>query len=118
MKKIKYDPNKDENMDRFDDSFFEFKIKKSRILDELWDITQNFLDNKSNFDMECKDELELLKELENTDEFRKLLYELDSTKIQLNQLYIDFIDERCEGKLKKDKIIALKEKFREGIGFG
>lgn len=102
-------------MDRFDNSFFEFKLRRNEILHKLWDLTQNFLDKNSDYSIECRDELELLKKLEDTEEFKNLFKELDSTIINLNQLYIEFINETCSDGLKKDKIIALKEKFGEEI---
>jgi hypothetical protein len=91
------------------------KEKKCKILDEMWNFAQNYLDSYLNDCMECADELEVIGELENTKEFKSLLEELDSVKEELNILYIDYIEQTCESDLKKEKIIALKEKFGDEI---
>ncbi len=102
-------------MDGFEISFLQLKFQKKETIDELWIFTQNYLDQNSNYDMECKDELELLKELEFSNEFKNLIEKLNSTQKLLNQLYIKFLNEECSSNLKKDKITALKEKFQDRI---
>ncbi|MGF7119434.1 helix-hairpin-helix domain-containing protein [Methanobacterium oryzae] len=102
-------------MDKYPEIFLKLKIKKEIILDELWELTQNYLDKHINENTECLEQLELLKELENTDEFKILLDQLEMTKDSLNCLYVDFLDTTCESSLKKDKIIALKGKFQDEI---
>jgi len=91
------------------------KEKKSCILDEMWNFTQNYLDASLKDCMECSDELEIIEDIENTEEFKLLLKELESVKDELNLLYIDYLKQTCESDLKKEKIIALKEKFGEEI---
>lgn len=103
-------------MDKYpDEIFWSLKIKKENILDELWELTQNYLDEHINENTECLEQLEILKKLENTDEFKILLSQLEILKDSLNCLYVDFLDTACESSLKKDKIIALKGKFQDGI---
>ena len=103
-------------MDKYpEEIFFELKTKKEIILDKLWELTQNYLDEHINENTECFQQLEILKGLEDTNEFKILLDCLNSVKDSLNCLYVDFLDESCEGNLKKDKIIALKEKFQDEI---
>lgn len=93
----------------------ELKIKKSKILNEMWDFTQNYLDSSLNDCMECIDELEVIKELENTEKFKSFLSELETVKDDLNTLYIEFLEQTCKSNLKKERIIALKEKFQDEI---
>ena len=95
--------------------FFKLKIEKEIVLDKLWKLTQNYLDKHINENTECMEQLELLKELENTHEFKILLDQLEFIKDSLNCLYVDFLDTACESTFKKDKIIALKEKFQDEI---
>ncbi|MDI6723199.1 MAG: HNH endonuclease [Methanobacterium sp.] len=95
--------------------FWEFKYKKAKIIDELWNFTQNYLEENLNDSMECKDELKLLEGLETTERYISLIDELNQTNENLNELYIEFLKAECDGNLKKDKIIALKEKFQGEI---
>lgn len=95
--------------------FWEFKYKKAKIIDELWNFTQNYLEENLNDSMECKDELKLLEGLETTERYISLIDELNQTNENLNELYIAFLKAECEGNLKKDRIIALKEKFQGEI---
>ena len=98
-----------------EDHHFKLKNEKEKILDKLWGLTQNYLDEHINDATKTRQELELLCELENTDKFNKLLEDLNSIKDRLNQFYTKFLDIECGSNLKKDKIIALKEKWGEEI---
>lgn len=103
-------------MDKYpEEIFWSLKIKKENILDELWKLTENYLDEHITDNTECLEQLEILNELENTDEFKILLDQLDIIKDSLNCLYVDFLDTACDSNLKKDKIIALKERFQDEI---
>lgn len=102
-------------IDPIEDHHRELKNEKEMILNKLWKFTQKHLDDHIKDDTESIHELEILKKLEDTDEFNKLLEDLNSTKDSLNELYIKFLDIECESSLKKDKIIALKEKWGEEI---
>lgn len=89
--------------------------KKLTLLDEMWNYTQNYLDIYVKDCMECAHELEVMEEIENTREFKLYLEELDSVKDDLNKIYIDYLEKNCESDLKKEKIISLKEKFKDKI---
>lgn len=91
------------------------KTKKNEILDEMWSLSQNYLDIYLEDNMTCLDELDLLKKLEDTDDFKSLLNRLENIIDDLNEIYKDYLDLYCESSLKKDKIIALKEKFQDEI---
>ena len=97
------------------DHHFKLKNKKYEILDELWELTQNYLDEHINEITKSSEELDLLKTIEDTDMFKSLLEELSCVKNSLNELYIEFLDNNLDTDLKKDKIIALKEKWGEEI---
>jgi hypothetical protein len=97
------------------DHHFKLKNKKYEILDELWELTQNYLDEHINEITKSSEELDLLKTIEDTDMFKSLLEELSCVKNSLNELYIEFLDNNPYTDLKKDKIIALKEKWGEEI---
>jgi len=99
----------------FEDHHFQLKNRKYEILDELWELTQNYLDIHLNESMGSSEELELLNALEDTDEFKNLLEDLNCVKNCLNELYTAYLYNECEGGLKKDKIMALKEKWGEDI---
>lgn len=98
-----------------DELHFTIKEKKCKILDEMWNFTQDYLNSSLKDCMECADELEVIEELENSEKFKSFLEELESAKYELNLLYIDYIEQNCESDLKKEKIIALKEKFGDEI---
>lgn len=98
-----------------DDQHSKLKNRKHEILDELWELTQNYLDSHLNENVGSCEELKHLEVLENTDEFKNLLEELGHVKNSLNELYIQFLDDIPDSNLKKDKIIALKEKWGEEI---
>lgn len=98
-----------------DELHFTIKEKKCKILDEMWNFTQDYLNSSLKDCMECADELEVIEELENSEKFKSFLEELESAKDELNLLYIDYIEQNCESDLKKEKIIALKEKFGDEI---
>ena len=91
------------------------KEKKCSVLDEIWNFAQNYLDLNLKDNMECAEELEIVEKLENTEEFKFFLGELESIKDSLDELYIDYLNYFCKSNLKKDKIIALKEKFHDEI---
>ena len=97
------------------DIHLKLKDKKSKILDEMWNLAQNYLDLNLKEYMECAEELKLIEELENTNEFKSCLQELESVKDSLNKLYIDYLDISCDSDLKKERIIALKKKFQDEI---
>lgn len=99
----------------YDDLHHRLKERKSCILDEMWNFTQNYLDAFLKDCMECAEELELLEELEDTEEFKSFLSQLESIKEELNIFYIEYLKQVCESDLKKEKIIALKEKFHDEI---
>jgi hypothetical protein len=101
--------------ERMDMLFLELKNKKVKIIDQLWELTQNYLNNNLNDMLECKDELKLLEELENTEEYISIIDELNSVNENLNRVYISFLEVKCNSNLKKDMIIALKEKFQDEI---
>ena len=98
-----------------DDLHQQLKNRKCKILNEMWKCTQKFLDQNLKDCMECIEEIELLKELENTDNFKVLLGKLEEVKEEINILYIDYLVQNCESNLKKYKIISLKEKFQDEI---
>lgn len=98
-----------------DELHFTLKEKKCKILDEMWNFTENYLDSSLKDCMECAEELEVIEELESTDKFKSFLEELESVKDELNIFYVDYLDQTCESDLKKEKIIALKEKFGDEI---
>ena len=98
-----------------EDNHFKLKNRKYEILDELWELIQKYLDEHINEIKQSSEELDLLKTVENTDEFKSLLEELSYVKNSLNELYIEFLDINLNSDLKKDKIIALKEKWGEEI---
>lgn len=93
----------------------QLKEKKCKILDDMWNFTQDYLDDSLKDFMECTDELKVIEEIENTNVFKSYLEELESVKDELNILHIDYIEQNCESDLKKEKIIVLKEKFRDEI---
>ena len=97
------------------DYHFKLKNKKYKILDELWELTQNYLDEHINEITKSSEGIDLLEAVENTDEFKNLLEELCCVKNSLNELYIEFINNNLDSDIKKDKIIALKEKWGEEI---
>ncbi|MGB9979680.1 HNH endonuclease [Methanobacterium sp.] len=98
-----------------EDLHFELKNRKYKILDELWELTQKHLDEHLGGITKSNEELDLLKAIENTDEFKSLLEDLSCVKASLNELYITFLDNTPDSELKKDKIIALKQKWGEEI---
>lgn len=98
-----------------EDQHSKLKNKKHKILDELWELTQKYLDEHVTNNTKSCEELELLKAFEDTDKFKTLLENLNYIKNCLNELYITYLDNKCEGNLKKDRIIALKEKWGEEI---
>lgn len=98
-----------------EDRHFELKTRKYKILDELWEFTQRYLDEHLGKITQSREELDLLRAVENTDEFRSLLEDLSCVKNSLNELYIEFLDNNLDSDLKKDKIIALKEKWGKEI---
>ena len=98
-----------------EDYHFKLKNVKYRILDELWELTQNHLDEHINEITKSSEELDLLEAVENTDEFKNLLEELCCVKNSLNELYTKFLDNSLDSDIKKDKIIALKERWGEEI---
>jgi hypothetical protein len=97
------------------DHHFKLKNKKYEILDELWELTQKYLDEHINEITKSSEELDLLKTIENIDEFKSLLEELCYVKNSLNELYIKFLDNSLDSDIKKDKIIVLKEQWGEEI---
>jgi len=99
----------------YDDLHQQLKEKKCNLLDEMWNFTQNYLDASLKNCMECNDELEILEDVENTEEFKSLLEDLKSVKAKLDLLYVDYLKQTCESDLKKEKIITLKEKFGDEI---
>ncbi|MGZ7067588.1 MAG: helix-hairpin-helix domain-containing protein [Methanobacterium sp.] len=98
-----------------EDLHFTLKNKKCKILDEMWNFTQKYLDHNLKDCMECIDELEVIEKLEKTEKFKSFLIELECIKDDLNKLYMDFLEKNCVFDLKKEKIIALKEKFKDEI---
>ena len=94
---------------------FELKSRKHKVLDELWELTQNYLDKYLGEITKSSEELDILMAVENTDEFKNLLEELNCVKNSLNELYIKFLDDNLDTDLKKDKIIALKGMWGEEI---
>ncbi len=98
-----------------EDRHFELKSRKHKVLDELWELTQNHLDEHMGGITKSSEELDILMSVENTDEFKSLLEDLSCVKNSLNELYIEFLDNVLDSELKKDKIIALKEKWGEEI---
>ncbi|MGB9937482.1 MAG: helix-hairpin-helix domain-containing protein [Methanobacterium sp.] len=97
------------------DLHYNLREKKCKILDEMWNLTINYLDSSFKDCMECAEELKVIEKIENTEEFKSFLEELESIKKELNALYIDYLEQECESNLKKEKIIALKEKFQDDI---
>ncbi len=93
--------------------YFELKNKKAKILDGMWKFTQRYMDQNIDDFMECRDEMVILEELENTAKFRSFQLELESIKDNLNELYIDYVKKICSSDLKKEKIMVLKEKFTQ-----
>ncbi len=100
---------------QLDNQHSKLKNRKHELLDKLWELTQNYLDIHLNESVGSREELELLEVLENTDEFKNLLEELNHVKDSLNELYIQFLNNATPGNLKKDKIMVLKEKWGEEI---
>ncbi len=100
---------------QLDEEYFKLKNRKHKILNKLWELTQNYLDSHLNESIGSDGELELLKAVEDTDEFKSLLEELYSVKNSLNEFYMEFLDVNVDSDLKKDKIMALKEKWGEDI---
>ena len=98
-----------------EDTHFKLKNRKHKILDELWELTQTHLDEHLGRITKSSEELDILMAVENTDEFKSLLEDLSYVKNSLNELYTKFLDENLDTDLKKDKIIALKEKWGEEI---
>ena len=98
-----------------EDYHFELKKRKYEILDELWELTQTHLDEHLDGIKKSREELDILMAVENTDEFKSLLKDLSCVKNSLNELYTKFLDDAIDTDLKKDKIIALKEKWGEEI---
>lgn len=91
------------------------KNKRGKILDEMWNFTQDYLDSSLKDYMECAEELKIIEELETIEEFKSFLEELESIQNELNDLYIDYLSITCQNNLKKEKIIALREKFHDEI---
>ncbi len=98
-----------------EDRHFELKNKKYKILDELWELTQNYLDEHADEITKSSEELGIIMAVEDTAGFQQLLEELYRVKNSLNELYTQFLDDSLDTDLKKDKIIALKEKWGEEI---
>lgn len=105
------------NMDFRDheDIHRKLKEKKCAILDEMWNLTQSYLDDTLENCTECAQELDILIEFEKSEQFKSFLVELEMVKDVLNMLYIDYLECNCDSNLKKEKIIALKEKFGDEI---
>ncbi len=101
--------------DYLENYHFELKNRKYKILDELWELTQTHLDEHLGGITKSCEELYILMDVENTDEFKSLLEDLSCVKNSLNELYTKFLDDNLDTDLKKDKIIALKEKWGEEI---
>ena len=98
-----------------DDLHLQLKERKCKILDEMWKYTQKYLDQNLKDCMECIEEIELIKKLESTDDFKTLLGKLDAVKEEINIFYIDYLEQNCKSNLKKDKIMALKGEFQDEI---
>ena len=101
--------------DYLENYHLELKNRKHKILDELWELTQNHLDEYMGKITKSREELDILMAVENTDEFKSLLKDLSCVKNSLNELYTQFLDDNLDTDLKKDKIIALKEMWGEEI---
>jgi Restriction endonuclease len=98
-----------------EDNHFKLKNRKYEILDELWELTQNYLDEHISGIKKSSEELDIIIAVEDTPEFKCLLEELCGVKNSLNELYIQFLHDNFDTDLKKDKIIALKETWGEDI---